>query len=106
MGFWEPRRVTYNVVLAGVMIVWIAATWPHFRGAIALQPLAALAVLALLANVCYCAGYLVDFPMQQVVSGAALDRGRAAVWWLGMLLAFVAENYWISDEIYPYVPGR
>lgn len=63
--FWEPRRLAYNLVLVAATGAWLALTWPHFRPALTLPSLAPLAVLALLANVCYCAAYLVDIPLQR-----------------------------------------
>ncbi|MCJ7441928.1 MAG: hypothetical protein MUO25_10175, partial [Thermoanaerobaculaceae bacterium] len=62
--YWEPRRLAYNLVLALVVIAWVATTWPHFRGALTLESLLALVILAAIANLCYCAAYLVDIPMQ------------------------------------------
>jgi hypothetical protein len=101
--FWEPRRLVYNFVLAAVVVVWLVATWPHFRPALTLTSLLLLAILALLANVCYCAAYLVDIPMQRSSLGTVWRRRRWGLWSLGMLLAIVLANYWIVDEIYPYV---
>ncbi len=103
MRFWEPRRVVYNLVLAAVAVVWLVATWPHFRPALTLPSLVILSVLALLANVCYCAAYLVDIPMQRWVLGTGWVNRRWGLWLLGTILAVVMENYWIADEIYPYV---
>jgi hypothetical protein len=62
-----------------------------------------LAVLALLANVCYCAAYLVDIPMQLSSLASVWRHRRWGLWLMGMLLAIVMENYWIADEIYPFV---
>jgi hypothetical protein len=101
--FWEPRRLVYNFVLAAVVVVWLVATWPHFRPALTLTSLLLLAILALLANVCYCAAYLVEIPMQRSSLGAVWRRRRWGLWSLGTLLAIVLANYWIVDEIYPYV---
>ena len=101
--FWEPHRVLYNLVLSAVALAWLIATWPHFRPALTLFSLLRLAVLALLANVCYCAAYLVDIPMQGSASSAVRSRRRWALWVMGTLLAILMENYWIADEIYPYV---
>jgi len=101
--FWEPRRVVYNLVLTTVVVVWLVATWPHFRVALTLSSLLIFAVLALLANVCYCAVYLVDIPMQRsTLSGIWVPR-RWVLWLVGTLFAIVLENYWIADEIYPFV---
>ena len=101
--FWEPHRLLYNLVLTAVVLAWLVATWPHFRPALTLFSLLRLTILALLANVCYCAAYLVDIPLQHSASSAVRSRRRWALWVMGTLLAILMENYWIADEIYPYV---
>jgi hypothetical protein len=85
-----------------VALVWVGATWPHFRDAATLSNIFALAALAMLTNLAYCAAYLADIAMRHV---APLDlyRPRTAVLLLGMALAIVLENYWIADEIYASV---
>lgn len=103
--FWEPRRLLYNSVLSAIALAWIAASWPHFRPAFNLPSLLAVTVLALSANVCYCAAYLVDLPMQCSAFRAIWGRRRWALWIAGTLFAILLENYWIADEIYPYVTG-
>ena len=50
--YWEPRRLGYNALLGAIFLGWVVFTWPHFRGAFTPRALGALAVLALLANVC------------------------------------------------------
>jgi hypothetical protein len=99
--FWEPGRIWYNVALFVVVLLWLGLTWPHFRPALTLEAFGKMTVLALLANVCYCAAYLVDFLLQAAASERNGRRLRWAVWALGMLLALLVENYWIADEIYP-----
>jgi hypothetical protein len=101
--FWEPRRLIYNLVLTAVALGWIVATWPHFRVALTLHSLLLIAVLALLANVCYSAAYLVDIPMQSSSLGAVWRGRRWGLWLTGTLFAIVLENYWVADEIYPFV---
>jgi hypothetical protein len=101
--FWEPRRLIYNIVLAAVVVVWLVATWPHFRATLTLSSLLFLAVLASLANFCYCAAYLVDIPIQRSLLSPVPRRWRWGLWLTGMLFAIVAANYWIADEIYPFV---
>jgi hypothetical protein len=102
MRFWEPRRLIYNMVLALVVVIWLLVTWPHFRAALTLSSLLLLAILALLANACYCAAYLVDIPMQRSFPNRAWRRLRWGLWLLGTLIAIVLANYWIVDEIYPF----
>jgi hypothetical protein len=101
--FWEPRRVLYNIILASVTVTWILATWPHFRPAFTLPALLQLGLLGLIANVLYCAAYLIDLPMQHTPFAAFWKRTRVILFIIGTLLAFVMTNYWISDEIYPFV---
>lgn len=101
--FWEPRRLVYNLVLAAFVVAWIVRTWPHFRQAMTPANLGRLMILALLANVCYCAAYLAETLIQNVTTRTAWNRQRWVVWVVGTLFAILFENYWIADEIYPFV---
>jgi len=101
--YWEPRRVVYNAALAIVTIAWFAITWPHFRPMVSPQSLLPLLVLAGIANVCYCAAYAVDLPAQFSEFRAAWIRRRWTLWLGGTIFAIILANYWIVDEIYPYV---
>jgi hypothetical protein len=103
LRFWEPRRIFYNLVLAAVVVAWLVLTWPHFRPAFTRTSLLFLVIMALLANVCYCAAYLVDLPLQHSTLCAVWRRWRWALWLVGTLFAVLFENYWFVDEIYPFV---
>lgn len=101
--FWEPRRLPYNLVLSAVVIIWIVASWPHFRPMPVPNALLLLAVLAFLANLCYTTAYLLELPVLHTPLRAFWIRWRWSVWVLGTLLAVLLANYWIVDEIYPFV---
>jgi len=101
--FWEMRRLFYNLALLAVVGTWVVATWPHFRPAMTWNSLLIMSVLGLFANVLYCAAYLVDVPLQSSSFGAGWRRRRWMLWALGTILAIVLANYWIGDEIYPFV---
>ena len=103
MRYWEARRVLYNAALFAVVMVWLVTTWPHFRPALRLASLLPMGALALLANACYCAAYLVDIPMQRSAVGDVWRRRRWGLWLVGTIFAVVLANYWIADEIYPDV---
>lgn len=101
--YWEPRRILYNLLLTAVALIWIVVSWPHFRPAFNLPSLLPILVLALLANFCYCAAYFIDVPVQHSAIAASWRRWRWLLWLLGTLFAIFLENYWIADEIYPFV---
>ena len=103
LRFWELRRIFYNLALAAVVFLWITLSWPHFRPAFTLLALFQLFVLALIANVLYCAAYLIDIPMQLSAFSSFWKRRRWTLWLLGTLFAIFFANYWIADEIYPFV---
>lgn len=102
IGYWELRRIAYNVILAAV-VAWVAFSWPHFRPVIRFESVVLLAILAMWANICYCAAYLVDFPMQFSFFRKRWLRWRWGLWTGGMLFAILLANYWIADEIFPFV---
>jgi len=103
--YWERGRVGYNLILAAVVIGWLVLTWPHFRPAFTWPSLAALLVLAVFANVCYCAAYFTDVAMQLSSFRDIWRRRRWVLWLTGTLFAILLTNYWIADEIYSFVPN-
>lgn len=97
--YWEMRRLPYNLALAAVFVAWLVFGPP--LGPVARQDLLALVVLALIANVLYCAAYPLDIAFGRTAWSAAWRRyGRAALWSLGTVLALALESYWIADEIF------
>lgn len=104
LRYWEPRRIGYNLALTLIVLGWVAFTWPHFRGAFTWSSLLALFVLAVLANVCYCAAYLVDVAVQYSAFRDTWRRRRWLLWLIGVIFASAIAFYWVADEIYPSVP--
>jgi len=101
--YWEQRRIIYNIILALVFLGWIVLTWPHFSDAPTAQGITFLIVFAIAANVCYSAVYLIDLPLEGSPLRMQWQRFRFGLWLVGTLFAFVFTNYWIADEIYPFV---
>src|SRR5258705_6627184 len=83
---WETRRIAYNLMLTLVVVTWLVWTWPHFQPAMELQSLYALSVLAILANLCYCAAYVPEIAVQPSSLRGAWRRGRWMVWLAGMVV--------------------
>ncbi len=100
MRYWEPRRILFNVFLAAVVVGWIVLTWPHFQEASVSEGVVFLLFAATVMNLCYSAVYLVEIPLRH---STLWRRWRWGLWLVGTLFALLLENYWIADEIYPYV---
>src|SRR5438132_1415223 len=79
--YWDPRRFIYNAALALVVVGYFIASWPESRAAFTFNGILFLFVLAVLANLCYCAAYVADIFAQY--------SGFRALWlrWRGFLLA-------------------
>jgi hypothetical protein len=83
--YWERARVVYNVVLALVVVGEFAAAWPQSRVRLTLDLGQWLFLLAVLANVAYCAAYPVDVFAQ--LSGFRVSWLR--VRWLLLVVGLV-----------------
>ncbi len=101
LRYWEPKRIGYNGILSVVVLGWVMFTWPHFRSEFTWSSLLALFVLAVLANVCYCAAYLVDVPVQYSAFRDGWRRRRWVLWLVGVMFAAAITYFWMADEIYP-----
>jgi hypothetical protein len=101
--YWEPRRIPYNLTLIAIVFIWVIATWPHFRPALTLTSLGIFTVLGLIANVLYSVAYLIDIVLQTASFRNAWRQRRWLLWLAGLILAIALADYWIADEIYPYV---
>lgn len=101
--YWEVRRIAYNMALALVVASWVVTSWPAALAGLRFQSVLALFVLAVLANACYCAAYLVDIPAQYSPFRAVWRRRRGALWLIGTLFAMTLAYYWLADEIAPAI---
>jgi hypothetical protein len=79
--YWEPRRLLYNAVLALIVGVYFCRALPESRAAVTVDGILGLFVLAVFANLCYCAAYIVDLFAQ--------FSGFRSLWlrWRWLLLA-------------------
>jgi hypothetical protein len=59
--YWEPMRIAYNLVLALIVVICFAIYFPASKQSISLDGILLRFLLAVLANVAYCAAYVVIF---------------------------------------------
>lgn len=93
LRYWEPRRIIYDAVLAVVVAGYFFAAWPSSKTTVTLDGVLGLFVLAVLANVCYCAAYLADLFVQFSGFGAAWKRWRWCLFAVGTLFAAVFARF-------------
>src|SRR5215831_7172482 len=90
--YWEPRRLIYNASLLAVVVTVFFSNLPGSRGALDFDGLQKLFVLAVLANVLYCAAHAVDVVAQL----SSFRLGWLRVRWLllvtGVAFACVLAN--------------
>jgi len=87
LKYWEPRRILYNAVLVSIVLGHVVAGWPGTKSIFASQKFLQLFVLAILANVAYCAAYVADVFIQlSSVRGPWLRR-RWVLLLIGILFA-------------------
>jgi hypothetical protein len=79
LRYWEPRRLLYNAVLGAVVVGHIVTKWPASREALTFNTFLFFFLLAVLANVCYCAVYAVDLFVRFSGLESAWEKGRVAV---------------------------
>ncbi len=58
--YWEPRRVLYNLLLVGIVTIHFVRGLPGSRPLLEFNTLLVLFVMAVLANVAYCAAHVPD----------------------------------------------
>jgi|SRR5579864_6841947 hypothetical protein len=92
--YWEPRRLTYNALLAAVVATYFVLDYPRSKTALSLDMALLLFLLGVLANVAYCAAYVVDLFAQ---ASGFRDQWRTYRWILfsiGVLFAGVLTRFW------------
>ena len=93
LRYWEPRRLIYNAVLASVVVAHLFLAWPASREKVSLDLFLGLFILAVLANVAYCAVYLADLFVQFSGLDAAWRLGRAVLLIVGTAFAATITHF-------------
>lgn len=87
LRYWEPRRLIYNGVLALVVLAHFTLRWSAWRPQLSSAVLIGMFILAVLANVAYCAVYAVDIFVQFSGLDSAWRVGRIVVLTVGTAFA-------------------
>lgn len=100
--FWEPLRALYNAALIGMVVAQFVVQLPQSRQSIGGGLFVQLFVMAVVANVLYCAAYAIDIPLQHAGFGQDARRWRWPVFVIGTMFA-LALAYLVTEGIFvPY----
>ena len=92
--YWEPLRLAYNAVLAAIVLIYFGIGYPASRGEISVNSTLFIFLLAVLANVAYCAAYLIDLFAQSSGYRDTWRKNRWVLFVTGLLFAGVLTRFW------------
>ena len=91
--FWEPWRLLYNLSLAAVVIVYFAIHYPLSKATLTVDFCLGLFLLAVIANIAYCAAYIVDIFAQASGFREPWRRYRKILFVIGTLFAAIITRF-------------
>lgn len=91
--FWEPRRVAYNLVLTAIVVIYFILSFPLSKKVLSIDFCLSLFLLAVVANVAYCAAYIVDIFAQGSGFREAWQRYRWILFTIGMIFAGIITRF-------------
>jgi hypothetical protein len=101
LRFWEPRRLAYNAVLSLIVLFYFLRAYPASRTVLTLDSILGLFLLAVLANVAYCAAYLADIFAQWSSYRDLWRRYRWVLFVLGMVFAGIVTRFIAMGVFWP-----
>jgi hypothetical protein len=93
ISYWEIRRIIYNGVLAVIVLGYFVANLPVSLERITPDLIFGLFILAVLANIAYCAAYLADIVAQMSGFRDLWLRLRWIVFLIGMAFASILTRW-------------
>jgi hypothetical protein len=91
--FWEIRRIFYNLWLAAIVVIYFVMNLPVSKSFIQADALMSLFILAVLANVAYCAAYPVDLFVQMSGVREPWRTLRWVLFVIGMVFAGILTRW-------------
>jgi hypothetical protein len=94
--YWEPLRIAYNAVLAVIVLLYFWKGYPSSKASVTFDGILFVFLLAVLANVAYCAAYLVDVFAQSSGFRETWRKNRWVLFAIGLLFAGVLTRFWAA----------
>jgi len=93
IGYWEPRRLLYNAALVAVVVTVFLSNLPASKGRLSFELFQVLFLQAVLANVAYCAAYVVDVVAQLSAFQSTWRRFRWMLLAIGLVFAVIITRF-------------
>lgn len=103
--YWEPRRLAYNGVLAAIVLFYFFRGYPASKAVLQLDAILVLFLLAVLANVAYCAAYVADVFAQWSSYRDFWRRYRWVVLLVGLVFAGILTRFFSIGMFFPANPA-
>jgi len=91
--YWEPRRLIYNGVLAAIVLTYFGLNYPATKSLVSVDSVLGLFVLVVLANVAYCAAYVVDIFVSASSYRSQWQNRRWIIFLIGLLFAGIITRF-------------
>jgi hypothetical protein len=101
LRYWEPRRLLYNAALAAIVLTHFFLDYPRSKSFPIANGVLVVFVLAVLANVAYCAVYLVDIFAQHSGFQALWFKYRWILLVIGILFAGTITHFFAMGMFFP-----
>ena len=92
--YWEPRRLVYNAILGAIVLAYFARGYPASKAGLSVDGVLFIILLAVLANVAYCAAYIVDVFAQASEYRESWRKKRWILFAIGLLFAGILTRFW------------
>jgi hypothetical protein len=101
LRYWEPRRLVYNAILALIVLGYFAANWAYSVSVVSVDGALGVFLLAVLANIAYCAAYVGDVFVQVSGLQEVWHRWRWILWLIGTTFAAIITRFFAMGFFTP-----
>jgi len=99
--FWERWRIAYNLVLTAVVATYFVLGYPSSRTMLSVDFCLGLFLLAVIANIAYCAAYVVDVFAQASGFREVWQRSRWILFAIGTTFAAIITRFIAMGMFHP-----
>lgn len=92
--FWEPMRLAYNFILGAIVLIYFGLGYPGSKSSLSIDGALLVFLLAVIANVAYCAAYPVDLFAQASAFRESWRKRRWILFAIGIFFAGIITRFY------------